>query len=390
MTDSKDNQAKNHREMESLNKRLRLGRAQLRMQYAPLEVVVKNAAESFRPAIELSKTTQSSLNRFFDMHQEQFDLTQKTIKSMSDKYQEPFDSLRENTKRIEKILQPVIEVTRAVDYSIKLWSDRHQGQFDSIREAVKRIEKSFQPGSEWAKAIEKIERYFVPIACGFILAVENQHRIYEEHFQSTGEASLLLAEHCWSFDLNMSVDMLQELKETTKEDIVGIEYILMEYFEWRLDEIETSLITRFPHRADNIRSAFNAHRCGEYNLSVPAFLMQTDGVCKEMTGKNLFMKENKQPKIANYVAKRVKTKYMAALLGPLTITTPINASEHEREEGSNKLNRHTVMHGESLDYGTKANSLKALSLFNYASQVLEMLDRHHKTSIRIAFKSYRH
>ena len=102
MTDSKDNQAKNHREMESLNKRLRLGRAQLRMQYAPLEVVVKNAAESFRPAIELSKTTQSSLTRFFDMHQEQFDLTQKTIKSMSDKYQEPFDSLRENTKRIEK------------------------------------------------------------------------------------------------------------------------------------------------------------------------------------------------------------------------------------------------------------------------------------------------
>ena len=278
-----------------------------------------------------------------------------------------------------------------MDYSIKLWSDRHQGQFDSIREAVKRIEKSFQPGSEWAKAIEKIERYFVPIACGFILAVENLHRTYEERSQSTEKASLLLAEHCWYFDFNMPMDMLQELKETILQgDIAEVEYALKEHFDGRLDEIEISLITQFPHRADKIRSAFNAHRWGEYNLSVPAFLIQTDGVCKEMTGKSFFMQKNRQPKIANYVEKRVKTKYMAALIGPLIITTQINASEHEREEGSNKLNRHTVMHGESLDDGTKANSLKALSLLNYASQVLEMLDKHHKTSIRIAFKSHRH
>lgn len=63
----------------------------------------------------------------------------------------------------------------------------------------------------------------------------------------------------------------------------------------------------------------------------------------------------------------------AAMLSPLGEILPINASEKERNlrvQGQSsatwqELNRHLVLHGESLDYGTQVNSLKAVSLITY-------------------------
>ena len=63
-----------------------------------------------------------------------------------------------------------------------------------------------------------------------------------------------------------------------------------------------------------------------------------------------------------------------ALLSPLSQPLPISASKHERDESFNELNRHQVMHGESLGYGTEINSLKAISLLNYVTQVLRLDD----------------
>ena len=42
----------------------------------------------------------------------------------------------------------------------------------------------------------------------------------------------------------------------------------------------------------------------------------------------------------------------------------------ERESLMNVLNRHEVLHGESVDYGTEINSLKAMSLLYYIASVL--------------------
>ena len=42
--------------------------------------------------------------------------------------------------------------------------------------------------------------------------------------------------------------------------------------------------------------------------------------------------------------------------------------------GSTGLNRHAVMHGESLDYDTKEKSLRALSLLNYVAVALNLIE----------------
>lgn len=100
-------------------------------------------------------------------------------------------------------------------------------------------------------------------------------------------------------------------------------------------------------------------------------LAQADGICKEMLNEYLFLKHKKKPRTAIYVEQVASNTFRAAILSPLAQTLPIGASEHERDKGFSELNRHMVLHGESLDYGTKTNSLKAISLINYVAHVLK-------------------
>ena len=53
---------------------------------------------------------------------------------------------------------------------------------------------------------------------------------------------------------------------------------------------------------------------------------------------------------------------------------PIIYSEKQRGENFNYLNRHQIMHGESLDYGTEINSYKVISLLLYIVQVSEIIE----------------
>jgi hypothetical protein len=180
----------------------------------------------------------------------------------------------------------------------------------------------------------------------------------------TQEALLLLGTHGWYLDFEWSVPQLWNLQQALSDgNVEEAEKALVERFERRLDAIEKSLIERFPKRAHLIRAALAAHRREEYELSIPVLLAQTDGVCKDLTKKYLFIRENKKPEVAAYVEQFFADTFKASLL------SPIGASQHERSD-TELLNRHAVLHGESLNYGSQTNSLKAISLINYMAHVL--------------------
>lgn len=195
--------------------------------------------------------------------------------------------------------------------------------------------------------------------------LKNSFQELPKHIQ---EVLLLLGENGWYLDLEMPLPTLWYLRDILDEgNLLKAENILIKYFENRLCEIEKSILKKFPSRKHLLKPAFNAHRREEYCLSIPIFLAQTDGICKEAVGQCLFMKSNRKPQTATYVDQIANDTFMAALLSPLAKTLPINASENERPRRFNGLNRHMVLHGESLDYGSKVNSLKAISLVNYVS-----------------------
>jgi len=197
-------------------------------------------------------------------------------------------------------------------------------------------------------------------------------RLLPEHTQV---ALLTLGNHGWFFDLEMPLPFLWELENALNEgDINEAEAALIDYFRENLETIENRFATKFPHRAKIINSAFSAHKRGEYELSIPIFLAQTDGICYEVVNQHLFMRVRgeKKPSTAIYVDSIASDTFRHALLSPLSQPLPISASKNERDETFNELNRHQVMHGESLDYGTEVNGLKSISLLNYVAQVLRL------------------
>jgi hypothetical protein len=149
----------------------------------------------------------------------------------------------------------------------------------------------------------------------------------------------------------------------------AVELSLINYYTARLGEIEEDVATRFPDRERPIRSAFAAHRRGEYELSVPVLLAQGDGICKERFGNNYFLKENRRPATAAFVDEIAVGSILAAILSPLATALPLSASQRERDESFEGLNRHSVLHGERSDYGTEANSLRAVSFLQYFASV---------------------
>lgn len=188
-------------------------------------------------------------------------------------------------------------------------------------------------------------------------------------------AIMQLGERGWYLDGKMPLSApLEYAEQFLSNRIEEAEVALEFHFTGRLDGIELELTTAFPSRAKILAAAFSAHREGKYELSVPVFLTQVDGICAELTGFSPFIREKKRnggPSTAAYVDS-LDNVFLEALLVPFSENLPMNANKNERESGFQSLNRHTVLHGECVDYGTERNSLKAISLLNYSAQYLAL------------------
>jgi hypothetical protein len=184
----------------------------------------------------------------------------------------------------------------------------------------------------------------------------------------------ILSKHGWFYDLDMQSTLnIQEIilfYENEKSE--EAEKMLINYFNHNIEKIKSQIIERFPDRAKIISAAFRAHENSTYELSVPVFLAQADGICFDLIKYSLFTKTKNKPETSIYVDSITTDAFRSALLFPLTEPLPISASKKERDENFSELNRHQVLHGEVVDYGTEINSLKSISLINYISQVLTM------------------
>lgn len=127
-------------------------------------------------------------------------------------------------------------------------------------------------------------------------------------------------------------------------------------------EVE-KLIKRFPARANAIIAAFTAHQRGEYYLSIPVFFAQTEGVCNEIVGSRFFRIKNGKPTTMSWASTHEHSDYINLIVKPLI---EVGETRRIQEQGNpSGINRHDVLHGDSVDYGTKVNSYKAFSLLTY-------------------------
>jgi hypothetical protein len=182
-----------------------------------------------------------------------------------------------------------------------------------------------------------------------------------------------LAQFGWYPDGAWTTGQPEEIaRQYEKEPREEADRALCAYVNGRAQSFQETLCSNYPKRARFIRDAFDAHRAGKYTLSVPVMLAQADGICFDTLGEQIY----RVKKLAAAV-EPLSHKPILALSGRLAALLeqfPIVWGPAERAKyGGNMLNRHVVLHGESLDYDTEKRSCQAITFVNYVGNVMGLV-----------------
>ena len=178
------------------------------------------------------------------------------------------------------------------------------------------------------------------------------------------QAIIGLAEHGWFMDPEMTIRLPGHLADALGgQDHADTLTFLEDFFVRRTSAIEESLKENYPDREAILGDAFEAHRLGKYNLSVPVFLTQADGIF----GSQLFGKRGRTAE--NH--RKASGKFLQAFFELFEERIPLWESGKKMQRNPvNCLNRHQVLHGESTQFGTQSFSLQCISLLSFLNWLL--------------------
>lgn len=180
-----------------------------------------------------------------------------------------------------------------------------------------------------------------------------------------------LAEYGWYINYHfVPVTIVRAAGLINETSTVEIDRFMINEINPKLSLIESKLIARHPTRQLVLEAGFRAHRMGEYYLSIPVFLAQADGICYDHTTFKFFL-DKKRKKYIPQVAEWAETKVLLAFHKALASALKDKGAFQLHYSSPNKIGitRHSILHGESVDYGNEINSLKAISLIAYLSDL---------------------
>lgn len=167
--------------------------------------------------------------------------------------------------------------------------------------------------------------------------------------------------------LSIPLLTLDERHELSRLEVDHLLDFAKEWYEAKFKELIDGICKEHPGRQQIIRQAAEAHQDHKYCLSVPVFFSQSDGVCAEHLKHQMFQSKDNITSLAssNLCIEPINLILLLEnfVWQPLAKKRPISENTKDRQaSGYAGLNRNTILHGESTDYGTEDNSLKAFSL----------------------------
>lgn len=183
-------------------------------------------------------------------------------------------------------------------------------------------------------------------------------------------ALLQLANRGWYADPEIPAGALLKLAAALDNPSNDVSDVLCSWVDAKAVEIESRLCSDFPLRARVLQQAFLAHNEGRYALSIPVFLAQADGICQDLHGVQLYARRNGEMALGGKLEPIGRGFGQALMLAPMLTPLPIVAHSKDRKSGSDDLNRHAILHGESTGYDTKENGCKAIAFIRYAAWAL--------------------
>ena len=184
------------------------------------------------------------------------------------------------------------------------------------------------------------------------------------------EALEKFAEIGWYSDPKMPWGAPMKLVKALSEKNAGeVVEAIREYFRERTDAIEREIEESYPSRKHILCDAFQAHREGKYNLSIPVFLTQADGIWRDKFANSLFIGRDRKNIVYDHASDFQRNIYRP-MFELFKTSIALWKSEAERDTSFDELNRHQILHGETVSYGTEQNSLKAISFLSWLCWIL--------------------
>jgi hypothetical protein len=230
--------------------------------------------------------------------------------------------------------------------------------FEQFRTMLEAIATGMQAFSQRAQEIAAIVG---PI---LVQVAENVHKLPDR----TIKLQRKLAERGWYALPEMPVPDLFALENdfaANKGDVVDNK--MSQMVESEIDKVEGQLVADFPTRARIFKEAFEAHRDGRYASAIALLLTQADGICSEIFGVVFFSTKRgtDDPRTRHAVESLQLEVFEEMILEPLKTRGGVSARDTELSQFPDSLHRHQILHGKDSNYGTKLNSLKAISLVGY-------------------------
>ena len=280
-----------------------------------------------------------------------------------------------DNSEINSLLKPFASASRVLADSEK--------NIQNLQQTISSLQRNFRilegvarqqsgPYRAIAQSLEALRRQTQTFDKDFWSTVQNIFEQLHRYPDETRAAVIKLAEYGWYVDPSMPSTMPQVLAKAMSEGSADeVSSVVEKYFNQRIDEIERRLCSFYPHRKLLLSDAFAAHRMGTYNLAIPIFLIQADGIWWDTFSRNLFTRKGRlagaddhKSNLEDSIAEKISEVFHQSI--------PLWQSEAERKSNFQGLNRHQVLHGESLDYGTESNSLRCISLLNFLSWILNI------------------
>lgn len=165
-------------------------------------------------------------------------------------------------------------------------------------------------------------------------------------------------------------DFLWIYRELETHQLEVAESNLVDHFEERIQELieETYEYQPFRKRKHLLDQALRAHQRSEYGLAIPVFLSALEGVVIEsFADDKLFARRDRW-------IRRVSVDNLMEAFCEAFWTTMVDilwkSYGLKDEPPSQALNRHLILHGRSVDYDTKRNSVQVVLALNYLAFVI--------------------
>lgn len=193
---------------------------------------------------------------------------------------------------------------------------------------------------------------------------ENVMKEFRDSFKTLAEqfhpSLSTLVSHGWYISGNSAFgDSIYLSSELNKGNIVKVDKFLIKFFEKEFNSIIETIKRYCPQRSEIIAEAAKAHKLKMYYAATSLFISTADGI---FDGELFKQPKKGKPKLKEKLA---NVRHQSELGELLIKMSPIDATPDELYKFNNPLNRHNVLHGRDFSYGTKINSLKALSLLGF-------------------------